>query len=247
LALAGLLAAVPGQAAERILLFVSDVRVERDASLSVTETIRVQAEGREIRRGILRDFPTDYRRRDGTRVQVGFEVLSVTRGGAAEPFATERLANGVRVRIGSADRLIGRGVHDYVIRYRATRQIGFFPDFDELYWNATGTGWTFPWRRRASRCPNRSRSGNRPSTPGRKARPRATRASSGRSRARSSSAPPRRSRRAKASRWRRPGRRASLSRRARRRRRRGGCATTFRTPSPGSGSLSPLPITALPG
>ena len=28
-------------------------------------------------------------------------------------------------------------------RYLTTRQIGFFPDFDELYWNATGTGWAF--------------------------------------------------------------------------------------------------------
>ena len=31
-----------------------------------------------------------------------------------------------------------------MIRYRTTRQIGFFEKFDELYWNATGTGWTFP-------------------------------------------------------------------------------------------------------
>ena len=31
-----------------------------------------------------------------------------------------------------------------MIRYRTTRQIGFFADYDELYWNATGTGWTFP-------------------------------------------------------------------------------------------------------
>jgi Predicted membrane protein (DUF2207) N-terminal domain len=27
---------------------------------------------------------------------------------------------------------------------RTTRQIGFFKNFDELYWNVTGTGWTFP-------------------------------------------------------------------------------------------------------
>ena len=30
-----------------------------------------------------------------------------------------------------------------MIRYRTTRQIGFFRDYDELYWNATGNGWTF--------------------------------------------------------------------------------------------------------
>ena len=53
------------------------------------------------------------------------------------------MSNGVRVRIGSADRLLNTGRHEYVIRYRTTRQIGFFADYDELYWNATGTGWTF--------------------------------------------------------------------------------------------------------
>jgi uncharacterized membrane protein YgcG len=31
-----------------------------------------------------------------------------------------------------------------VIRYRATREIGRFRDFDELYWNVTGTKWIFP-------------------------------------------------------------------------------------------------------
>ena len=58
-------AATTAQAVERILQFISDVKVERNGDLLVTETIRVQAEGREIRRGILRDFPTRYTRRDG--------------------------------------------------------------------------------------------------------------------------------------------------------------------------------------
>jgi uncharacterized membrane protein YgcG len=136
-------ALAPAAAQERILQFVSDVAVERNGDLSVTETIRVQAEGREIRRGILRDFPTIYTGNNGVRVEVGFEVQSVTRDGAPENFTTEPLANGVRVRIGSADRVLTNGPHTYDIRYRTTRQIGFFADYDELYWNATGTGWTF--------------------------------------------------------------------------------------------------------
>jgi uncharacterized membrane protein YgcG len=135
---------MPASAVERILQFISDVKVETDGDLLVTETIRVQAEGREIRRGILRDFPTRYTGRDGRRVEVGFEVLSVTRNGSPENYMTEGLSNGVRVRIGSGDRTVPAGPNTYVIRYRTTRQIGFFEKFDELYWNATGTGWTFP-------------------------------------------------------------------------------------------------------
>lgn len=132
------------RADERILQFVSDVKVETNGELLVTETIRLRAEGREIRRGILRDFPTTYTARDGRRVEVGFDVESVTRGGNPENYALERLNNGVRVRIGSADHTLTPGQITYVIRYRTTRQIGFFDGFDELYWNATGTGWTFP-------------------------------------------------------------------------------------------------------
>jgi uncharacterized membrane protein YgcG len=137
-------ASEPAAAVERIMSFVSDVIVERNGDLQVTETLRIQVEGRDIRRGILRDFPTTYTRQDGTRVVVGFEVQSVHRDNAPEPFATENLANGVRVRIGDPNVLLRNGPHTYVIRYRATRQIGFFAEHDELYWNATGTGWTFP-------------------------------------------------------------------------------------------------------
>ena len=82
------------RAVQRLALAV----VERNGDLTVTETIRVQAEGREIRRGILRDFPTSYSLPDGSRVEVGFEVQSVTRNGGPEDFTTERMGNGVRVR-----------------------------------------------------------------------------------------------------------------------------------------------------
>jgi uncharacterized membrane protein YgcG len=68
----------------------------------------------------------------------------VIRDNLYEQFTTERMANGVRVRIGSAGISLNTGSHCYEIKYRTTRQIGFLKDYDELYWNATGTGWTFP-------------------------------------------------------------------------------------------------------
>jgi uncharacterized membrane protein YgcG len=141
-----LLSAAPAAAEERITSFLSDVAVQEDSSLEVTETIDVVSQGDRIRRGIYRDFPTRYRRPDGSQVRVGFEFHGATRNGRPEPAAVEALSNGVRIRIGSADTLIDRGRHRYVIRYRTTRQIGRFADYDELYWNATGNGWEFPIR-----------------------------------------------------------------------------------------------------
>jgi hypothetical protein len=140
-----LLAALTGasQSYERIRLFDSEVEVQTNGDLIVTENITVEAELREIRRGILRDFPTTYRLPDGRQVKIGFEVLLVQRNGWDERWSTERLYNGVRVRIGNPSQMLSRGQHTYTIKYRTTRQIGFFRDLDELYWNVTGTGWTF--------------------------------------------------------------------------------------------------------
>jgi uncharacterized membrane protein YgcG len=132
------------QADERILAWQSDIRVRPDSVLEVVETLEVRAEGRQIRRGILRDFPTRYTDRRGRRVIVGFDVLDVTRDGESEPFTTERMPNGVRVRIGDPEVYLDPGVYTYRIVYRTDRQLGFFEAHDELYWNVTGNGWDFP-------------------------------------------------------------------------------------------------------
>lgn len=145
LALFAFLAAIPpASAEERILGFDSDLRIQADGSLMVTETIRVRAEGVNIRRGIYRDFPTRYRDRFGNSVKVTFELLGVERDGRAEPSFTERLGNGVRVNTGNDSFLPTPAEFTFTIRYRTTRQLGFFADHDELYWNVTGLGWSFP-------------------------------------------------------------------------------------------------------
>ncbi|MBT8442717.1 MAG: DUF2207 domain-containing protein [Gammaproteobacteria bacterium] len=135
--------AAPALAQERILRFDSDITINDDASLTVIETIEIQAEGVNFRRGILRDFPTKYEDRYGNTVKVTFDVRSVQRDGVSENYQLEDLRNGVRVRVGNARIFLDPGPHTYTITYRTTRQLGFFDDFDELYWNVTGTGWNF--------------------------------------------------------------------------------------------------------
>lgn len=137
-------AALPTRAEERILGYDSLLAVQADGSMEVTETITVRAEGTSIRRGIYRDFPTRYRDRFGNRVVVGFEVLGVERDGRPEPWFTERRRNGVRVNTGNDDLLPTPATYTYAIRYRTNRQLGFFEDHDELYWNVNGLGWDFP-------------------------------------------------------------------------------------------------------
>lgn len=139
--------AVPLAAQERILSYDSEISVHADGSLDVTERIAVRAEGSAVRRGIYRDFPTRYQDRHGNRVVAGLEVIGVQRDGQAEPWFTETRANGVRINTGNDDLLPTPAIFIYTLRYRTTRQLGFFAAHDELYWNAIGTGWDFPIER----------------------------------------------------------------------------------------------------
>jgi uncharacterized membrane protein YgcG len=135
------------QAAEVILGFNSDITVHVDSSMIVTETIKVRAEGRQIRRGIYRDFPTTYRDRFGNRIRVDMDLVSVKRDGKPESHHIENLRNGLRIYVGHRDVFLKPGIYTYAITYRTNRQLGYFDEHDELYWNLTGNGWAFPIER----------------------------------------------------------------------------------------------------
>lgn len=143
LLLCGTLLAGAQNMQERITRFHSDITIHRDATMSVVETIKVVAAGDQIKRGIYRDFPTVYHDRLGNRYAVGFDVTRVQRDGADEPHRVQRMANGYRVYIGSSDVFLSAGTYTYTLAYTTNRQLGFFADHDELYWNVTGNGWQF--------------------------------------------------------------------------------------------------------
>ncbi|MBT4106601.1 MAG: DUF2207 domain-containing protein, partial [Proteobacteria bacterium] len=128
---------------EKIQQFSSLIEIHTDGALTITEKITVVAEGQKIRRGIYRDFPTRYQDRSGKTKTVGFQLRDVKRDGKSEPFRLENLNNGVRVYIGRKDHFLAPGQYSYELIYQTDRQLGFFEDHDELYWNVTGNDWDF--------------------------------------------------------------------------------------------------------
>ena len=131
-------------ASEEILDYHSDIRVQQDASLLVTETIRVRSAAVDIRHGIYRDFPTRYKDWLGNRYVIHFAVMEVIRDGQPEKFHMQEQTNGERIYIGDENVMLTPGEYTYALTYTANREIGFFADHDELYWNVTGSGWAFP-------------------------------------------------------------------------------------------------------
>jgi hypothetical protein len=121
-------------AAERISAFHSDIRIAATGELAVTETIEVQSGPRDAQRGFVRELPDDYRDRLGNLVRVPLVVERVLRNGRPEPYAVERTPGGARVRTEESGRVL-RGKQVYQIAYRTARQVGYFDQHDELYWN----------------------------------------------------------------------------------------------------------------
>lgn len=128
---------------EQIIDFHSDINLNQDASLQVTETITVFAQGNQIRHGIYREFPTSYNNGFKDKYVAGFQMLSATCDSAHEPFRVEDYSNGKRIYLGNPNAMVPRGRHVYTLTYVATREVGFFKDHDELFWNVTGNGWIF--------------------------------------------------------------------------------------------------------
>ncbi|MBJ6988232.1 DUF2207 domain-containing protein [Devosia sp. MC521] len=131
-------------AREEIRSLIADVTLATDGSVHVTETLVVNAEGLDIRRGIYRDVPVTMRSDDGSKIRIGLEVEAVTRNGADEPFRVERMGDFRRIWIGDSESFVPRGLHTYTITYTMPRMARPSADGDELYWNATGNYWIFP-------------------------------------------------------------------------------------------------------
>lgn len=127
---------------ERILSFHSDITVNKDASLLVTETISVYSNGDQIKRGIFRTLPLK-RNLNGKSQKVKYKILSVRKNGVDEHYKEENGGSDLRIYLGQEDVLLDPGTYTYEIQFTATNQIGFFKNYDELYWNVNGTQWDF--------------------------------------------------------------------------------------------------------
>jgi uncharacterized membrane protein YgcG len=132
------------RAEEMFTSYHSDIGLAQDGTLTVTETISAIVEGDRIKRGIYRDLPLTFTDASGRTARVDFKLVSVERDGNAEPYRTESIKGGIRIYSGDADVLLSRGEHTFRFTYETARQIRFFDDHDELYWNVTGTDWAFP-------------------------------------------------------------------------------------------------------
>ncbi len=134
----------PAEAGEAILNFRSTILVQPDSSIIVTEEMETRCLGERIRHGIYRDIPTRYHRWPGLSTKSHFKVLQVRMDGHSSRYHIKKKGAYTRIYIGRKDYLLPHGVHNFEITYKMDGMVGFFDDYDELYWNVTGDQWKFP-------------------------------------------------------------------------------------------------------
>ncbi|MBQ4616154.1 MAG: DUF2207 domain-containing protein [Mailhella sp.] len=123
--------------------FRATVDIGNDGGIVVQERLLVDIPGVGEFRGMYRDIPVVTRWRESGRARM--EVLSVSLDGKPRPTDDVRTDKG-SVRIYQRDRntVLRPGLHEFVLTYRMTGQVGFFSPNDELTWNVTGSGWEAP-------------------------------------------------------------------------------------------------------
>lgn len=123
--------------AEVIKSFDSQIVVNLDSSISVTETIVYDSEGSQ-KHGIFRDItPVSS---EGEPMEIK-QISVVDENGASHQWQRQTNDGDVRLKIGDPERVF-RGQKTYVIKYNATNAVAH-GDIDEIYWNATGNNWPF--------------------------------------------------------------------------------------------------------
>ncbi len=123
--------------------FDARIRVNRDASIDVTESITARFVGSW--NGLYRTIPVKYRTPQGLNWTLGVSLHSA-QDDAGRDLRTETSRQGAYLKYklwipgaANADRTL-------VLRYHATNGLRFFDEHDELYWNVTGDEWEVPIR-----------------------------------------------------------------------------------------------------
>lgn len=128
-------------AAEEITSFTSDITINADSSVLVTETI-IYDFGTAEKHGIFREIPETHPQPASAWYKdryIAYELQSVMRDGLPEPYVLQKY-DGLSVKIGDANKTI-TGPHTYTISYIARGALAEYPEGTELYWNVTGSEW----------------------------------------------------------------------------------------------------------
>ena len=131
-------------AQEKILNFDVTIQIEKSGNILVNEKITIKSEGNIFKHGLLRTLPLTRKDQNGQFIDVKYTINYIKKDDLLESYTNKEEDNFWKIYIGDKDNYLENKSYKYEISYSTPYQIGYFDNYDELYWNVTGNGWDIP-------------------------------------------------------------------------------------------------------
>ena len=132
--------------AEKITNYEVTVQMNKNGTLTVNEVIDYEFDD-AAKHGIYRDIPLRSKK-NGVDIHKSYiKMNSIKRNGLSEEYSTKNFNEGVRYRVGSADRFVENGVNRYEFNYVIYNAVFEKDGIYQVYYNAIGQFWNVPVER----------------------------------------------------------------------------------------------------
>ena len=132
--------------AEKITDYNVTVQINKNGTLTVNEVIDYEFDD-AAKHGIYRDIPLRSKK-NGVDIHKSYiKMNSIKRNGLSEEYSTKNFNEGVRYRVGSADRFVENGVNRYEFNYVIYNAVFEKDGIYQVYYNAIGQFWNVPVER----------------------------------------------------------------------------------------------------
>ncbi|KKP88963.1 MAG: hypothetical protein UR93_C0005G0019 [Berkelbacteria bacterium GW2011_GWA2_35_9] len=121
----------------------SEIIVNKDSSLNITEKITADCPQCFDKHGIFRTLATYYITDNNKKINLPIKLESITDfKGKSHKFEASKdpFSKNITWKIGDAGKTVS-GENYYQIKYKVKNAVRSNNDFDELYWNVVGTSW----------------------------------------------------------------------------------------------------------
>ena len=132
--------------AEKITDYNVTVQINKNGTLTVNEVIDYEFDG-VAKHGIYRDIPLRSKKNGADIYKSYIKMNSIKRNGLSEEYSTKNFNEGVRYRVGSADRFVENGVNKYEFNYVIYNAVFEKDGIYQVYFNAIGQFWNVPVER----------------------------------------------------------------------------------------------------
>lgn len=127
-------------AREHIPYLFNNIQILPDGLVSFDETIMVVSNGIKLKHGLTKALPKFIFSRMAQKQKIDYTLLSVTINNQEVPYKIQQQGDQILL-VPEQEFILEPGVYTYNFKYLADRILWNYPDFNELYWDISGSSW----------------------------------------------------------------------------------------------------------